>query len=125
MSLLPNGTARAIRAAGASFADRAGEVNTSTPKLFPIPEEGELSTARAKPLHGHANWLFHGAMDAERIEQAVQRIEAALSRISAVADAPPAAKPAEGEPGLADARLRETVSETLAELDTLIGRLEA
>lgn len=63
-------------------------------------------------------------MEHDRIEPAVQRIEAALARIAAVADAGLAA-PAPGalaDPG--DERLRETVADTLAELDRLIGRLD-
>jgi hypothetical protein len=116
--------ARAIRTDGASFADRAGEVNSSRAKLFPTCDEGKLSTARGKPLQRHANWLFHDIMDAERIELAVQRIEAALARISAVADSAPVAPPSVAAlVGKHDA-LRETVETTLAEIDALIGKLE-
>lgn len=59
-------------------------------------------------------------MEHDRIEPAVQRIETALARIAAVADAglaPPSAD-------AGDARLRETVAATLAELDQLIGKLD-
>lgn len=62
------------------------------------------------------------AMEHDRIEPAVQRIEAALARIAAVADAGLAAPGATVDPG--DVRLRETIADTLAELDRLIGRLE-
>lgn len=63
-------------------------------------------------------------MNGERIERAVQRIEAALGRIAKAADdcnpAPPSASGLVAE----HERLRETVGDTLAELDALIERLE-
>lgn len=71
-------------------------------------------------------------MSEDRIESAVQRIESALSRIAEIADAE---KPA-GNNGGAQASpsvtaliekheaLRESVSDTLAELDTMIGEIE-
>lgn len=70
-------------------------------------------------------------MDAERIEQAVQRIEAALARIGTVADAPPpapATDPAAAEE-LAKLQekhehLRATASRVLAQLDETIEGLE-
>lgn len=63
-------------------------------------------------------------MEQDRIEPAVQRIEAALARIAAVADAVPAPAPVQTGSAPADEALRETVADTLAELDQLIARLE-
>lgn len=63
-------------------------------------------------------------MSGERIEDAVRRIEAALARIAAVADAPSApAGPSTGA-RVEDLALRESVGQTLAELDGIIARLE-
>ena len=74
-------------------------------------------------------------MSEERIESAVQRIETALARIAEIADAPPP-EGASGD-GPADSNsasvmalvekhqtLQETVSDTLEEMDKLIGELE-
>lgn len=67
-------------------------------------------------------------MSGDRIESAVQRIEAALARIAEAADSPP---PAASEmPASVSSlvvkheELRETVGNTLKELDELIGKLE-
>ena len=75
-------------------------------------------------------------MSEDKIESAVQRIEAALARIADIADhgAPPSDVQAEQQ-STAEApsvialvekheALRETVSNTLEELDELIGELE-
>lgn len=63
-------------------------------------------------------------MNGERIEHAVQRIEAALGRIAKVADeARPASSSVSGLVAEHE-RLRETVGDTLKELDALIERLE-
>lgn len=121
--------ARAIRTAGASFADRAGEVNRRQARVFPTLSRAELSTALPKPLQPQADWLSHLVMDGDRIELAVQRIEAALARIGAVADHVPPA----GDAGAEDiAALQDRhdalhchVETTLADLDALIGKLSA
>ena len=72
-----------------------------------------------------AHWVFLRFMDDPRIEPAVQRIEAALARIAAVADAVPSAGTAPGPAAGPDAAFREEVGRVLAELDDLIGTLEA
>ncbi|OZA93253.1 MAG: hypothetical protein B7X57_05610 [Erythrobacter sp. 34-65-8] len=64
-------------------------------------------------------------MDEERIENAVQRIEAALARIGAAADQV-SPQPASVSALLEKHEtLRETVSNSLKELDELIGTIEA
>ncbi|AOL94696.1 hypothetical protein BG023_111775 [Porphyrobacter sp. LM 6] len=75
--------------------------------------------------------IFLHAMNADRIERAMQRIEAAMERIGRVRDSLP------GTPSGADAgaprvaelvnkheKLREQVAESLRELDELLARLE-
>jgi len=68
-------------------------------------------------------------MTGDRSEAAVQRIEAALARIAAAADRPQAGQAA--VPASVSAlverheSLRETVTQAIGELDTLIGELEA
>ncbi len=72
------------------------------------------------------------AMSGERIESAVQRIEAALARIADIADsgkAPTAAGSGEAPPSVTaliekHEALRESVSETLADLDRVIVELD-
>jgi len=70
-------------------------------------------------------------MSEDRIESAVQRIEAALSRIAGIADAEKtgAKGGAETSPPVTaliekHEALRDSVSDTLAELDILIGEIE-
>ncbi len=65
-------------------------------------------------------------MPVDRIASAYDRIEAALGRIERCARAHSVAHPPEADPDLAarHARLRETVSASLTELDRLIERLE-
>jgi len=65
-------------------------------------------------------------MPDDRIASAYDRIEAALGRIERSARAHSAAHPPDADPDLTarHARLRETVSASLAELDRLIERLE-
>jgi predicted translin family RNA/ssDNA-binding protein len=70
-------------------------------------------------------------MNADRIERALQRIEAAMERMDAArekalsAAAQPAASSARVvELVNAHEKLREQVSESLRELDDLIGKLE-
>ncbi len=68
-------------------------------------------------------------MTGDRTEAAVQRIEAALALIAAAADRPPAAQAAmlPSVSALVERHesLRETVTQAIGELDTLIGELEA
>ena len=79
-------------------------------------------------MQRRGNWLNFTTMSGDRIENAVQRIEAALSRIAEAADKPRAEAPA--VPASVSSlvvkheELRETVSNTLKELDDLIGKLE-
>lgn len=69
-------------------------------------------------------------MNADRIERALQRIEAAMERMDAAREgALAAAQPATGSARVvelvnAHEKLREQVSESLRELDDLIGKLE-
>ena len=63
-------------------------------------------------------------MDGERIERAVERIEAALGRIAKVADDSNVAPSSVSGLVAEHERLRETVGDTLTELDALIERLE-
>ena len=75
-------------------------------------------------------------MTGDRIESAVQRIEAALARIGEAADrprpeaaagtteAPVAVPPSVSSLVVKHEELRETVTNTLKELDDLIGKLE-
>lgn len=70
-------------------------------------------------------------MNADRIERALERIEAAMERIDAAREG---ALAAAAQPGASSARvvelvnahekLREQVSESLREIDDLIGKLE-
>ncbi len=64
-------------------------------------------------------------MSGDRIENAVQRIEAALARIADAADS--VRPPPSSVSGLVvkHEELRETVSNTLKDLDDLIGKLES
>ena len=67
-------------------------------------------------------------MTGDRTEAAVQRIEAALARIAQAADSARAA-PAPAPPSVSalverHESLRETVAQTLGELDALLGELE-
>ncbi|MCL4671447.1 MAG: hypothetical protein KJZ64_00600 [Sphingomonadaceae bacterium] len=64
-------------------------------------------------------------MEQDRIEPAVQRIEAALARIAAVADAVPAPRGDSAGAAESDSALRERVAAALADLDELIGQIEA
>lgn len=63
-------------------------------------------------------------MSKDRIEQAVRRIETALGRIADLADRIQPAPPSVS--GLVEKHehLRETVSNSLKQLDELLGRLE-
>lgn len=70
-------------------------------------------------------------MNADRIERALQRIEAAMERMDAAREGAlaAAAQPATGSARVvelvnAHEKLREQVSESLRELDDLIGKLE-
>lgn len=70
-------------------------------------------------------------MNADRIERALQRIEAAMERMDAARQGALAARaqPAAGSARVvelvnAHEKLREQVSESLRELDDLIGKLE-
>lgn len=63
-------------------------------------------------------------MNGERIERAVQRIETALGRIAKVADDTRPAPSSVSGLVAEHERLRETVGDTLKELDALIERLE-
>lgn len=67
-------------------------------------------------------------MSGDRIESAVQRIEAALARIADAADQPRAEAPpvpaSVSSLVVKHEELRETVNNTLKELDELIGKLE-
>ncbi|MFN3863882.1 MAG: hypothetical protein ACK4RT_06330 [Erythrobacter sp.] len=70
-------------------------------------------------------------MNTDRIERALERIEAALARIDAAREPglAAAAQPSAGSVRVvelvnAHEKLREQVSETLRELDDLIGKLE-
>lgn len=68
-------------------------------------------------------------MTGDRTEAAVQRIEAALARIARAADDTRPASPhsARAVTALVDRHetLRETVAKALADLDKLLGELEA
>ena len=66
-------------------------------------------------------------MSQERIESAVQRIETALARIASAADNLPkeaAAPPSVSALVVKHEALRETVSNTMSDLDTLIEELD-
>jgi capsule polysaccharide export protein KpsE/RkpR len=68
-------------------------------------------------------------MTGDRTEAAVQRIEAALARIARAADGARAA-PAPAAPSVTalverQETLRETVAKALADLDKLLGEIEA
>lgn len=70
-------------------------------------------------------------MNADRIERALERIEAAMERMDAAREPAlaAAAQPSAGSTRVvelvnAHEKLREQVSETLRELDDLIGKLE-
>ncbi len=67
-------------------------------------------------------------MTGERTEAAVQRIEVALARIAQAADragtAPAPASPSVTALVERHESLRETVAQTLGELDALLGELE-
>lgn len=66
---------------------------------------------------------YSGAMDRERVNQALARIEGAFSRAEAAAARPRVSVPAAAlvEQNM---RLRDTIGDMLGELDTLIERLE-
>ncbi len=63
-------------------------------------------------------------MSGERIEGAVQRIEAALARIAEAADAAGTQAQAASAVATRHESLRQTVANTLEELDDLIARME-
>ncbi|MBX7495909.1 hypothetical protein K3172_08590 [Qipengyuania sp. 6B39] len=67
-------------------------------------------------------------MTADRISQAMERIDKALARIETQAALPPqTAAPRQddsGELASEHARLRESIAASIAELDSLIERLE-
>ncbi len=63
-------------------------------------------------------------MSGERIEGAVQRIEAALARIAEAADAAGPQAQAASTAATRHEALRQTVANTLEELDDLIARME-
>lgn len=63
-------------------------------------------------------------MDGDRIEKAVQRIEAALTRIGSAADAIRPAPPSVSALVVKHEELRDSVSNSLKELDDLIGTLD-
>lgn len=66
-------------------------------------------------------------MDGERIQRALARIEAAAARIERAASQRPAGSPVAGDPELERkyAALRSETGAALAELDRLLGALEA
>ena len=72
--------------------------------------------------------VFVRAMMADRISQAMERIDKALARIETQAALPrPSGAPRQGDSGDLAAqhdRLRENIAASIAELDTLIERLE-
>jgi len=92
----------------------------------------KLSTGAANALHSLGFYDKFSGMSDDRIESAVQRIEAALTRIADIADAEkPVGNGLSAEaPASVTAliekheALRETVSDTLAELDAVIGEIE-
>lgn len=71
-------------------------------------------------------------MTGDRSEEAVRRIEAALARIARVADAPVAKPTSDGSGQSANVlalveqheSLRETVAQSLADLDALIAEID-
>ena len=63
-------------------------------------------------------------MSQERIESAVQRIETALARIAKAADNIPSVPPSVSALVVKHEALRDTVSNTMEELDGLIEELE-
>lgn len=92
----------------------------------------DLSTGSGKALRRRAYLGISQAMHEDRIDSALGRIEAAMARIDAACEA---ARAQAGQPAGGSARvvelvnayekLREQVSESLRELDNLIGQLEA
>src|SRR5699024_3108294 len=85
---------------------------------------GLFTAPAAKVLPAKALSVNHVAMDGERIAQAMARIEAAAQRIEAAARRPASDA---GDPGLARKyeALRSEAGAALADLDRLIGALEA
>jgi|GEM_PF-2068781 len=83
-----------------------------------------LSTGLPKPLRCIETYGKLYRMSDHRIEQAVQRIEAALTRISDVADSINPAPPSVANLVEKHESLRETVSNSLKQLDDLLERLE-
>lgn len=63
-------------------------------------------------------------MTAHRIEQTVQRIETALGRIADLADRINAGSPPVADLAVKHEKLRETVSNSLKQLDDVLERLE-
>ncbi|MEP2235381.1 MAG: hypothetical protein ABJM58_05325 [Alteripontixanthobacter sp.] len=63
-------------------------------------------------------------MDGERIEHAVKRIESALARIAHSADTIKPAPPSVSALVVDHEELRETVANSLKQLDELIGELD-
>ncbi len=85
---------------------------------------GDLSTGLAKALHYNGKSGNFVAMDEDRIERAVQRIEAALGRIGTAADSIEPAPASVSNLVNKHEELRESVANSLKDLDELIDRLE-
>ncbi len=75
-------------------------------------------------MPNNKTWSKLLAMSKDRIEQAVRRIETALGRIADLADRIQPAPPSVSGLVVKHEALRETVSNSLKELDELLERLE-
>jgi hypothetical protein len=85
--------------------------------------QGLFTASAGKLLPGKAVLINHAAMEGDRIASATARIEAAMRRIETAAARPAGGRDTELEARYA--RLRSEAGAALADLDRIIGTLEA